>query len=291
MHSNEDLQPTDHAKSPYTWWAGIALIAVGILLFADQYLKTGWLPVAAAPVAGLVLLYRGFMDRKMGPVIPGILFTSLGIGGLLTISSLFNLTLAGKAGLLLAAFALGWYAITGLGLILCRRVIWWPLIPGGVLGGLAVSLLASPLRLTDFVLYPLLGLGLAFLAWGLGARLIGLIIPGSLLASIGPGVALAWGDALANRNRLPVSVSLAQTGVMLVCFALGWALITVFSRFVTHKFIWWPLIPGGILAMTGWGLYIGGNPRNALNFISNTGSLGLILLGVYLLIWRSALHK
>ena len=50
MHSNEDLQPTDHAKSPYTWWAGIALIAVGILLFADQYLKTGWLAVVAAPV-------------------------------------------------------------------------------------------------------------------------------------------------------------------------------------------------------------------------------------------------
>jgi hypothetical protein len=291
MHSNEDLHTAAHANPPYTWLAGATLIAIGILLFADQYLKTGWLPVVAAPVVGMFLLYRGIMDRKMGPVIPGILFTSLGLGGLLTISLFFNLPLAGKVGLLLAAFALGWYAITGVGLVLSRRVIWWPLIPGGVLGGLAVSLLASPLRITDFVLYPLLGLGLAFLAWGLGARLIGLIIPGALLASIGPGMALAWGDALANRDRLPVSASLTQTGVMLVCFALGWALITVFSRFVTHKFIWWPLIPAGILAMTGWGLYIGGNPRNALNFISNTGSLGLILLGVYLLIWRSALHK
>ena len=50
---------------------------------------------------------------------------------------------------------------------------------------------------------------------------------------------------------------------MLVWFSLGWILITVFLRLLMKKFIWWPLIPGGILAMVGSGLYIGGNPENA----------------------------
>jgi hypothetical protein len=78
---------------------------------------------------------------------------------------------------------------------------------------------------------------------------------------------------------------------MLVIFALGWGLITVFSRFIINKFIWWPLIPGGVLAMVGWGLYIGGNPGNALSFIGNTGSIGLIIFGIYLLLWRTELRK
>jgi hypothetical protein len=267
------------------------MIAIGVLLFADQYLKTGWLPLVVLPVVGMFLLLRGILDHRVGPVIPGAILASLGVGGFLALSSLFTLTLTGRVGMLLGVFALGWIAITLLGILIDRQVLWWPLVPGSVIGGLAISLLSATLRITDFVLYPLVCLGLAFLAWGLGARLIGLIIPGALLVGIGPGIALAWGDTIARDGQLPAGAGLAQTGVMLVCFALGWVLITVFSRFVTPKFIWWPLIPGGILAMTGWGLYIGGNPPGALNFISNTGSIGLIILGVYLLIWRSSLNK
>ena len=291
MRTQEDLRPAAPANPHYTWVAGIAMVAIGILLFVDQYLQTGWLPLVVLPVVGLFLLGRGILDRRVGPVIPGAILASLGVGGFLALNPLFSLTLVGRVGVLLGAFALGWGAITFLGIIIDRQVIWWPLVPGSVLGGLAICLLSSPLRITDFALYPLVGLGLAFLAWGLGTRLIGLIIPGALLVGIGPGIALAWGDAIARASRLTTGTGLAQTGVMLVCFALGWVLITVFSRFVTHKFIWWPLIPGGILAMTGWGLYIGGNPRNAFNFISNTGSVGLIILGIYLLIWRSSLNK
>jgi hypothetical protein len=127
-------------------------------------------------------------------------------------------------------------------------------------------------------------LGLVFLAWGLSERLIGLIIPGSLLLGIGPGVFFAWKEPFTGNG-------LTQTGVMLVCFALGWGLITLFSRVIIARFIWWPLIPGGILAMTGWGLYIGGSPQHALSFIGNTTSVSLILFGLYLLLWRTGLRK
>lgn len=289
--THEDIQSAAPANPHYTWVAGITLVAIGILLFADQYLKTGWLPLTVVPVLGIFLLYRGIADRRIGPVIPGALMTSLGAGGFLAVSQLFDLPLVARVGVLLGMFALGWAAISLLELVIDRRILWWPLVPGGVVGGLALALVSAPLRITDFVFYPFLGLGLAFLAWGVGTRLIGLIIPGALLVGIGPGIALAWGDAISGAGRLPAGAGLSQTGVMLVFFALGWVLITVLSRLVIHKFIWWPLIPGGILAMTGWGLYIGGNPRNALNFISNTGSVGLILLGVYLLIWRSGINK
>jgi len=106
-----------------------------------------------------------------------------------------------------------------------HRMIWWPLVPGSVIAGIALSFFSSPLRLTDF--YPFTHLS----AWGwpswpgeMGARLIGLIIPGALLIGIGPGIALAWGDAIAHEGRLTIGASLSQTGVMLVCFALGWVL-------------------------------------------------------------------
>jgi len=114
-------------------------------------------------------------------------------------------------------------------------------------------------------------------------KLFGLIIPGSLLAALGPSIYLAWGMD----NRLN---PLTRTGVMLVGFALGWFLITILSRSLTHKIVWWPLIPGGVLAMVGWGLYIGGNPGEAAVFISNTGSIGLILFGIYLLLLRKGIQ-
>jgi len=76
-----------------------------------------------------------------------------------------------------------------------------------------------------------------------------------------------------------------------VCFALGWGLIILFSRVTTQKFIWWPLIPGGLLAVVGWGLYIGGDPHNAVSFIGNTGSIGVIIFGLYLLLLRKGIQK
>jgi hypothetical protein len=42
--------------------------------------------------------------------------------------------------------------------------------------------------------------------------------------------------------------------------------------------------------MVGWGLYIGGDPENATAFIANTGSVGLIIFGLYLLLLRKGIH-
>jgi len=66
--------------------------------------------------------------------------------------------------------------------------------------------------------------------------------------------------------------------------------VTIFARVQTLKFVWWPLIPGGILAMVGWGLYIGGNPSRAVGFIGNSGSIALLIFGIYILLIRRGIH-
>jgi hypothetical protein len=189
-----------------------------------------------------------------------------------------------RAGIALIGVSLGFGGISGLLLLLYRKFAWWPLIPFATIGSTGFSLAFTKAGIFDFVLYLLTGLGLVLLAVGVYKRLIGLIIPGCLLVTIGPGTALAWGG-MTGAN------SLAQTGVMLVWYALGWGLITLFSRVVIEQFVWWPLIPGGILAMVGWGLYIGGNPGNAISFISNTGSIVMIIFGVYLLLMRRGIRR
>jgi hypothetical protein len=115
-------------------------------------------------------------------------------------------------------------------------------------------------------------------------RLFGLAIPGSLLIGVGLGVFLGW-------NNLEHINGLTQTGMTLVWFGISWGLIIIFGRVIMERFIWWPLIPGGVLAMVGWGLYIGGNPSSALSFIGNTGSLGLVIVGAYLLLLRRGIRK
>jgi hypothetical protein len=67
-------------------------------------------------------------------------------------------------------------------------------------------------------------------------------------------------------------------------------MISLFGRWIGRRSIWWPMIPGGILLMVGSGLYIGGDPTRAVGFISNTGSIALVIFGLYLLLMRKGIH-
>lgn len=263
--------------------AGVILCAAGGMILTDQLFHLPWFTLLAPAVSGLILLGVGLRSHLRGYLIAGSLVIGAGIGVFLSIASFSDWTLLQRAGIALLGLALGFGGITALLLVIFRKFAWWPLIPFATIGSLGFTLSFTPAGFFDFVLYPLTGLGLVLLAVGIYKRLIGLIIPGCLLVSMGPGTATAWGN-------MPGGNSLAQTGVMLVWFALGWGLITLFSRIVIEQFVWWPLIPGGILAMVGWGLYIGGNPGNAVSFISNTGSVVMIIFGVYLLLMRRGIR-
>jgi hypothetical protein len=302
--------------------AGILLIAGGVILYLDTRWHTGWLTLLVPAAIGLTFLVEGLSTRRMILIIPGSILSALGIGLFIASSTLFGIPVTTRVGALLVAFALGWLVLipfsmrlgttpnsgvgttpnSGDGTTLhpgagasaepggVRTPFFWALVPGGVIGALGACFLFTPLRVLDFVLYTSVGLGFALLAWGFFAHLLGLVIPACLIVTIGPGVYWAWINAGAAQTQEP-AFALTQTGTMLVWFALGWILITVLSRFIFEKFYWWPLIPGGILGMVGWGLYIGGNPSNAATFIGNTGSIILVIFGLYLLLLRKGIQR
>lgn len=282
--NDQKQRPGELTKWQWPQVAGIYLIAIGALVLLDITLKTGWISLIILPAIGISFLIGGVRLRRLALLIAGSLVTGLGLGSVIFVTRMNHLGWWNGIGVLALAFGLGWCLISAFTYVLFRRIAWWALLTGSVFVGVGLALVSSPVQLTGFTLYVGGCLGLAFLAWGVSSRLFGLIIPGCLLLTMGPGVYAAW-------TGVNEPSSLARTGIMLVAFALGWGLITVFSRVVTQKFVWWPLIPGGILAMVGWGLYIGGNPDNALSFIGNTGSIGLIIFGVYLLLLRRGIHS
>ena len=122
-------------------------------------------------------------------------------------------------------------------------------------------------------------LGLIFLAWAIAARTIGLLIPGGILSGIGLGVVLSE-HAFAHLDGE------ARGGVFLLAFAAGWGLIALLATLVDGRRHWWPLIPGGILAVIGLAVVTGGAALQILAAIGGTWPIGLIAVGLYLLLWR-----
>lgn len=275
--------------------AGVLLILAGGLLFLDRYLKTGWLSLLILPAVGGFFYVWGVRMRHLGLIISGGLLGGLGLGGVAAWGPAVRFTDGGvsltiiphsildQIGQVLLFTGLAWIVIVITSVVLFPRPAWWALIPGGVMGGLGYCFAYSSLHWTEFVLAIALGTGLPLLLWGIVSRLLGLIIPGCLLVSAGAGVYLGW-------RGFQESNALAQTGVMLVAFAFGWAMISLVGRWIGRKSIWWPMIPGGILLMVGAGLYIGGDPSRAMGFIGNTGSIALMIFGLYLLLMRKGIH-
>lgn len=270
----------------YNWRVvvGLAFILSGGMALTDQLLHIHWLIYLAPAVSGLILLYAGIRTHRRGYLISGPILLGLGGGIFLAFLSPQDLALPVKLGMGLLGLSFGFAGVTLVMVLLIARFEWWALIPFGAIISIAMPFVLNRITVFDFVLYAGTGTGFILLAVGVYKKLIGLIIPGCLLIGIGPGIAIAWmGYSGAN--------ALAPTGTMLVWFALGWGLITLFSRTVIDQFVWWPLIPGGILAMVGGGLYIGGNPGNAVSFIGNTGSIVMIIFGLYLLLMRRGIRR
>jgi hypothetical protein len=277
--------------------SGILLLLAGGMLFLDRFLKTGWLSLAVLPAVGVFLYLWGIRRHHNGLIIAGGLVAAAGLGGIGAWGQAIRLDFLGpitlgvssphplwsQVGLITLYTGIGWGVILITTFVITSRPIWWALIPGGIFGALGSCLLFSPKSWVDFVFYIALGIGLPLLLWGVISHLVGLIIPGCLLLGIGPGMYLAW------RAPIPGN-SLTQTGIMLVCFALGWFAISIVTRQIVQKSHWWALIPGGILAVVGTGLYIGGDPTHAMGFIGNTGSIALMIFGLYLLLMRKGIH-
>ena len=275
--------------------AGIVFIMAGGLLFLDRYLKTGWLSLFILPAIGFFLYVWGIRARHLGAIVAGGLLSGVGIGSIAAWGTSIQPFVPGmdlevsvrplhiQIGLLALFTGVGWAAVAISTIAFTARGTWWALIPAGILGGLGACLLFTEMHWFDFVFYLALGTGLPLLFWGLVSRLFGLVIPGSLLITIGTGIYMAW-------QTPNIGNALVQTGIMLVWFSGGWFMISLGGRYLWQRYIWWPLIPGSILAVVGVGLYIGGDPSRALGFIGNTGSIALMIFGLYLLLMRKSIH-
>ncbi len=259
--------------------AGLILIGAGLIIILDQRLNTGWLSLLVMPVLGMLALVFGIRYQRMAMALPGSLVSGLGWGGFFLLNRMMDLSQIIRLGLLLVCVGSGFLTISAASKRVGGLVAYWALIPGMAMVGLGLPFILNRIYLFDFIFYIITAVGIALLSWGALQKLLGLIIPGCLLIGIGPGIYFGW-------SKGGMFNGLTETGVMLVWFALGWGLITIVSRVISQRFLWWPLIPGALLAVVGWGLYIGGDPGNALSFIGNTGSIGLMIFGIYLLLLR-----
>jgi hypothetical protein len=281
--SHIDSQPVHKKFAPNL--IGAIMVAAGFVILLDQYLRTEWLSLTIVPAAGLMLLATGLNSRKMGWIIPGLIVGSIGVGGVLFFGNFMeNQPLIIRIGWLLFSISAGFALILFFSLLYGKSQAWWAFLIACILAGVAYPFLLNTITVFVFFTSICLTTGFAFLAWGFFSRLFGLLIPGSLLVSLGLGFYLGFISNMENNE-------LVQVGILLTCFGLGWALITLTSRMIIPKFIWWPLIPGGILAVVGWGLTIGGNRGSALTLIGNTGSIALIIMGLYLILLRRGIRK
>jgi hypothetical protein len=294
MGTTENTNP--EKTNNFRAFAGMLMLLAGGILFLDRFLKTGWLSLLVLPTVGIFLYLQGIRRRHTGMILAGGLIASIGIGCIAAWGPALQLDLAGKIGVNIITrpplTQLGYIAvITGLGwgmvlvtiTLMKLPPVWWALAPAGILVAMGYCLLSSPLPWNAYVFYMSLGIGLPLLIWGIILRLFGLIISGCLIIGAGIGSYLAW--------LVPSNVNgLTQTGMMLFGFSFGWIAISIVTHQVIHKTVWWPLIPGGIVMMVGMGLYIGGDPIHALGIISNTGSIALMIFGLYLLLMRKGIH-
>jgi len=83
------------------------------------------------------------MGRRIGFLIPGGILSGLGLGVALITGPLAAYSDETTGAVMLLSFALGWVLITPLSAVFTDKLIWWPLIPGGVLGLVGASLLAG----------------------------------------------------------------------------------------------------------------------------------------------------
>src|SRR5687768_1098889 len=115
-------------------------------------------------------------------------------------------------------------------------------------------------------------LALIFIAWGIATREVGFLIPGGILTGVGLGT-------LSMVYDWPFGTLAGDTeaGVFLLIFAGGWASITLLSALFTERVHWWPLIPGGIMALIGSALIVGGSAKEALSLIGYLWPLALIV--------------
>lgn len=119
--------------------------------------------------------------------------------------------------------------------------------------------------------------GLVMLAWGIFTRDSGWMIPAGVLNGIGLGI-------FAQEGPLALAGSDGQSGgLFLLCFALGWFSIPVFSMLFTRDRHLWALIPGGVMAFIGGMILLGDQGMRAFELLGYLFPAALIIVGLVIM--------
>jgi hypothetical protein len=140
----------------------------------------------------------------------------------------------------------------------------------------ALFLLVQFFDNVDFGLLILPAMGVIFLAWGLGARQVGLLVPGGILGGLGIAIVLT-------ENVLTNLDGDAEGGIFVLAIAAGFVLVWLLGTLVLKQTSWWALIPAGIMGFIGAALMIGGAALETLELINYAWPLALIIGGLVIL--------
>ena len=132
-----ESHPTPAGRS---WIGGFILIAVGAILLASNIAGVGGEAVVLA--VGLAFLVAYWFRREYGFLVPAGILTGLGAG------VLWQTTSNNNGGSVVLGLGLGFLVIYAIDYLATgAHLRWWPLIPGGILSVIGVSLLASQYQL------------------------------------------------------------------------------------------------------------------------------------------------
>ncbi|MFT5196388.1 MAG: hypothetical protein ACI85U_003420 [Candidatus Promineifilaceae bacterium] len=140
-----------------------------------------------------------------------------------------------------------------------------------------VFLVSQYVNVDGFLVLPALGIG--FIGWSILSRNKGLMIPGGIMSGIALGSILAE-STLATRLEGD-----AGGALFMLSFAAGWFVITILTFLFFNDFQWWPLIPGGIMALIGVGILSDGVLLDVLGQVGRFWPIILIAIGLSI-VWK-----
>lgn len=127
---------------------GFALIILGLLALAAQFVDLEWLGLLILPALGVIFFVWGLLTRQSGLFIPAGILTGLGIGTLLVAGPFEGVTEDTQGGIFMLAFAFGWALIPLFSILFTRERHLWALIPGGIMALIGIGLLFGGMAFT-----------------------------------------------------------------------------------------------------------------------------------------------
>lgn len=119
---------------------GLTLVGIGGVFLLARLLGEEWLIL---PLLGAGFLLAGLLQREAGWLIPGGVLSGIALGTYLSEGPWRLARGDAEGGLFLLGFAAGWFSIWVLSALFTPETQWWPLIPGGIMAFIGLSVLGG----------------------------------------------------------------------------------------------------------------------------------------------------